>query len=71
MPICDAAANLEETQELNIRGVRVRLRHVRQQRLLGAGGRDPFELQADTALQPLDAVQLCTVRAAAVANALW
>ena len=38
--ICDAAAYLEETQQLDVRGVRVRLRHVRQQRLLGAGGRD-------------------------------
>ncbi len=49
--ICDAAAYLEETQELDVRGVRVRLCHTRQQRLLGAGGRDLFELQAGTALQ--------------------
>ena len=50
---CDAAAYLEETQKLDVRGVRVRLHHVRQQRLLGsgAGGRDLRELQAGTALQ--------------------
>ena len=44
-------ARLEETQQLDVRGVRVRLHHVRQQRLLGAGGRDLRELQADTALK--------------------
>ena len=37
--IGDAAAYLEETQLLDVRGVRVRRRHSRQQRLLGAGGR--------------------------------
>ena len=53
MPIGDAAAYLEETQQLDVRGVRVRLRHVRQQRLLGsvAIDRDLCELQADAALQ--------------------
>ncbi len=51
VPICDAAAYLEETQKLDVRGVRMRLRHARQQRLLGAGGRNLRELQADTALQ--------------------
>ncbi len=35
-PICNAAAYLEETQKLDVRGIRVRLRHVRQQRLLGS-----------------------------------
>ena len=35
-----ATAYLEETQQLDVQGVRVRLRHVRQERLLGAGGRD-------------------------------
>ena len=72
-PICNAAAYLEETQKLDVRGVRVLLRHVRQQRLLGsvAGGRYLFELQASTALSTaMDAVQLlCIVcAAAAVAN---
>ena len=52
-PICNAAAYLEETQQLDVRGVRVRLRHVRQQHLLGsvAIDRELLELQADTALQ--------------------
>ncbi len=51
--IGDAAAYLEETQQLDVRGVRVRLRHVRQQRLLGsvATDRNLCELQADSALQ--------------------
>ncbi len=40
VPIWDAAVYHEETQQLDVRGVRVRLRHVRQERLLGAGGRD-------------------------------
>ena len=51
VPICDAAAYLEETQQLDVRGVRVRLRHVCQERLLGAGGRDLLKLQPNTALQ--------------------
>ena len=38
--ICDAAAYLEETQQLDVRGVRALRRHVRQQRLIGADGRD-------------------------------
>ena len=42
-------AYLEETQQLDVRGVRVRLCHVRQQRLLGVGGRDLRELQAGSA----------------------
>ena len=48
-----ATARLEETQQLDVRGVRVRLRHVGQQRLLGsvAIDRDLRELQADTALK--------------------
>ena len=48
-----ATARLEETQQLDVRGVRVRLRHVGQQRLLGsvASGRNLRELQADTALK--------------------
>ena len=48
-----ATAYLEETQQLDVRGVRVRLRQVRQQRLLGsvAIDRELLELQADTALQ--------------------
>ena len=51
--IGNAAAYLEETQQLDVRGVRVRLRQVRQQRLLGsvAIDRDLRELQADTDLQ--------------------
>ncbi len=50
--ICDAAAYLEETQKLDVRGVWVLLRHVRQQRLLGsvAVDCDPFELQAGAAM---------------------
>jgi hypothetical protein len=51
VPIGDAAAYLEETEQLDVRGVRVLLRHVRQQRLLGSGGRELRELQADTALR--------------------
>ena len=50
VPICDAASYLEEMQQLDVRGVRVRHRQYRQQRLLGAGGLDLRELQADTAL---------------------
>ncbi len=46
-------AYLEETQLLDVRGVRVLCRHVRQQRLLGsgAGGRELRELQAGSAAQ--------------------
>jgi hypothetical protein len=46
------AARLEETLKLDLRGVRVLRRHVRQQRLLGggAGGCDPLELPARTAM---------------------
>ena len=51
VPIRDAAAYLEETQQLDVRVVRVRLRHVCQERLLGAGGRDLLKLQAGAALQ--------------------
>ncbi len=40
VPIGDAAAHLEETQQLDVRGVRVLNRQYRQERLLGAGGRD-------------------------------
>ena len=70
VPICDAAAYLEETQQLDVRGVRVRLRHVRQQRLLGsvAIDRDLFELQADTALQRW---MRCSCCAQCVPRQLW
>jgi hypothetical protein len=40
VPIWNAAAYLEKTQQLDIRSIRVLLRHVRQQRLFGAGDRD-------------------------------
>ena len=72
VPIGDAAAHLEETQKLDVQGIRVLLRHVRQQRLLGsvAGGRDLFQLQADTALQRWMRCS-CTVCSAAVTNSLW
>jgi hypothetical protein len=48
-----STARLEETVKLDLRGVRVLRRHVRQQRLLGggAGDRDLCELQAGTAVQ--------------------
>ena len=63
-----AMAYREETQKLDVRGVLVLLRHVRQQRLLasGAGDRDLFELQAGHCRAAMDAVQLlCTVCTAA------
>jgi hypothetical protein len=62
VPIGDAAAYLEEMQQLDVRGVRVRLRHARQQRLLGsvAIDRDLRELQADTALQRLMRCSCCS-----------
>ena len=70
VPICDAAAYLEETQQIDVRGVRVRLRHARQQRLLGsvAIDRDLFELQAGTALQRWMRCSCCAQR---VRRQLW
>ena len=70
VPICDAAASLEETQQIDVRGVRVRLRQVRQQRLLGsvAIDRDLRELQADTALQRWMHCSCCAQR---VPRQLW
>ena len=68
VPICLSC--LEETQQLDVRGVRVRLRHVGQQRLLGsvAIDRDLRELQADTALQRWMRCSCCAHR---VPRQLW
>ncbi len=55
VPICDAAVYLEETQQLDVRGVRILLRHVRQQRLLGSGGRELRKLPADSAAAAMGA----------------